>query len=154
MSLLILLVPHVLQRQPGECLAACAAMMLTYLGLSLNYDHLLNLLRVRAGIGTPAFNIRNLEKLGITVLYQQGTLAELQEHLAHNRPCLSLVQTGELPYWAENCNHAVFVTGLDDHDVYLNDPAFVNAPIQVACGDFDLAWLSRDEFYAVFIRPG
>ncbi|MBI1882195.1 MAG: hypothetical protein HYR94_28815 [Chloroflexi bacterium] len=33
MASIILPVPHILQRQPGECLAACAAMILTYLAL-------------------------------------------------------------------------------------------------------------------------
>ncbi len=50
------------------------------------------------------------------------------------------------------CNHAVVVTGLDDDYIYLNDPAFTNAPIQVRRGDFDLAWLAQDEYYALLMR--
>lgn len=38
---------------------------------------------------------------------------------------------------------------MDAQSVYLNDPAFANAPIQVSQGDFQLAWLEHDEFYAV-----
>lgn len=152
MAQIILPVPHVPQRQPGECLAACAAMMLTYWGISTRYDRLLSLLRVRSGIGAPAFNIRELDKLGVIVIYEQGTLAILHEHLMNNRPCLALVQTNELSYWDEPSLHAVVVIGLDDDYIYLNDPAFVKAPLQVPQGDFDLAWLARDEFYAVIIR--
>jgi len=37
----ILPVPHLPQRKQGECLAACAAMMLNYLGHSVSYDKLL-----------------------------------------------------------------------------------------------------------------
>ncbi len=36
--------------------------------------------------------------------------------------------------------------------VYLNDPARPNAPIEVSHGDFDLAWLEQDEFYAALMR--
>jgi uncharacterized protein YvpB len=61
------------------------------------------------------------------------------------------VQTIELPYWSEPTDHALVVTGLDKTSIYLNDPAFANAPIQVPHGDFDLAWLERDEMYATLI---
>jgi len=67
MTQVILPVPHVPQRQQGECLAACAAMMLLYLDLTVRYDRLLKLLRVRTGIGAPISNVRHLEKLGVTV---------------------------------------------------------------------------------------
>jgi hypothetical protein len=40
---------------------------------------------------------------------------------------------------------------MDDTHVYLNDPALPNAPILVSRGDFELAWLERDEFYAVLM---
>lgn len=154
MSPVILPVPHLPQRQPTDCLAACAAMILLYLGLTPNYEQLLKLLRIRPEMGTPAYNVRELEKLGVRVSYKQGTLVELAEHLAHNRPCLTPVQTGELPHWAAQTKHAVVVRGLDDDDVYVNDPAFTTAPIVVPRGDFDLAWLAQDEYYAVITRPG
>lgn len=150
MSPIILAVPHVPQRQQGECLAACAAMVLAYLGLSVTYDQLLQLLRVD-WFGTPASNIRELGNLGLNVFYQGGTLADLKGHLSNNQPCIAFLKTGELPYWDESIDHAVVVVGVDDQSIFLNDPAFPNAPIQVSHGDFDLAWLERDEFYATFI---
>ena len=154
MASIILPVPHILQRQPGECLAACAAMILTYLALSVNYNRLLKLLQVKPDIGAPSFNIRQLKTLKVDVTYKQGTLVELHDHLINNRPCLTFVQTVELPYWnKEENNHAVVVVGLDDDYVYVNDPAFLNAPIQVPRGDFDLAWLAKDEYYAVITLP-
>lgn len=149
MARIILPIPHLQQQDRGECLAACAAMVLAYLGVSVTYKRLLTLLRVRRLIGAPASNIRELEQLGITVIYQQGTFTEISHHLTNDRPCITFVKTSELPYWDEDCDHAVVVVGLDDDFVYLNDPVFPDAPIQVSRGDFDLAWLGRDEFYAV-----
>ncbi len=86
------------------------------------------------------------------VIHKQGNWEELQEHLANNRPCIAFVKTIELPYWEEASDHAVVVIGLDDKYIYLNDPAFDTAPMQVSRGDFDLAWLGRDETYAVLMR--
>lgn len=146
-------VPHLPQRQPSDCLAACAAMALDYLGCPANYDHLLKLLKIKPTVGTPAYNIRQLQTLGVDVLYEQGCLALLETHLRNNHPCIAMVQTRELPYWhgLEN-SHAVVVTGLDEEIVYLNDPAFTRFPLQVGRGYFELAWLEWDEMYAV-IRP-
>ncbi len=152
MSPVILPVPHVRQRNSGECLAACAMMVLAYLGFSITYGRLLKLLRVRKQIGAPASNIRSLEQLGINVIYKQGTLAELHSHLTNGLPCITFVNTGELPHWETDSDHAVVVVGLDNEYIYLNDPEFPNVPIQVTHGDFDLAWLDWDEFYAV-LRP-
>lgn len=151
MSSLLLPIAHVQQHNRGECLAACTAMVLAYLNVPIAYGRLLKLLRVRPGIGTPAHNVRTLKQLGLTVIYQQGTLEDLRHHLSHNRPCIALVQTAELPYWQETSDHAVVVSGIDDNHIYLNDPAFPNAPLQVPWGDFDLAWLEQDELYATFI---
>jgi len=151
MATVILPVPHVPQREQRECLAACAAMLLGHIGLSTNYDQLLKLLRVTTNVGAPASNIRRLEALGVTVIYKQGNWAELQDHLMNNRPCMTPVQTEELSYWAEQTDHAIVVVGLDEEFIYLNDPAFPNAPIQVSRGEFDLAWLARDEAYAVVV---
>lgn len=150
MLTLILPVPHLTQCQAGECLAACAAMLLTYLGQTPNYHQVVKLLRIRPGLGAPASNIRNLKKLGVTVTYQQGNLTELSAHLANNQPCLALVQTDDLLYWTESTQHALVVVGVDPAAVYLNDPAFTAAPLQVSRGDFELAWLAQDEYYAVF----
>jgi uncharacterized protein YvpB len=99
--------------------------------------------------GAPFFNIRLLEQIGVKVTYHQGTLVELKEHLEHNRPLIVPVATSELPYTAEQTNHALVVLGMDENYVYVNDPAFRVAPIPVPLGDFELAWLERDEYYVV-----
>jgi ABC-type bacteriocin/lantibiotic exporter with double-glycine peptidase domain len=154
MSPILLPVPHIQQHNSGECLVACAAMLLNYLGISVSYDRLFRLLKVRPLIGTPSSNIREVRKLRVNVIYQQGTLAELYTHLAHNQPCIAFVRSGELPYWTMDTDHAVVVVGIDDQSVYLNDPEFPHSPIQVSQGDFDLAWLEWDELYTTFSRRG
>jgi ABC-type bacteriocin/lantibiotic exporter with double-glycine peptidase domain len=151
MNSIILPVNHIRQLKNGECVAACAAMILTYIGIKVNYFQLLKLLRVTE-IGTAFYHIRELEKVGVIVVYKQGTLGEVHDHLSNNRPCIAAVKTKELPYFVEDSDHAVVIVGLDEQFVYLNDPAMPNAPQQVSHGNFLLAWIERDEMYATIIK--
>lgn len=73
MAAVVLPVPHRTQRTDGECLAACAAMVLAYIGLTTAYEKLLKVLDIH-WFGAPFFNIRLLEQLGVLVVYRQGTL--------------------------------------------------------------------------------
>lgn len=144
-------VPHIQQEATGDCLVACAAMAFAYLGLPFDYKKFSRLLHVRPQFGTPFFQIRELGKLGVTVVYEQGTLVALHNWLMRGLPCIVGLQTSELPYWQQvNVQHAVVVVGMDSDWIYLNDPTFSDAPVQVRLGDFDLAWLEQGEFYAVF----
>ncbi len=86
-------------------------MALAYIAKPIAYDRLVQLLDITE-LGTPAFKIKELEQLGVAVLYKQGTLAELQTHLENNRPCIAFVKTQELPYWDEETGHALLVVGL------------------------------------------
>jgi len=156
-----IMLPVVPFRQPkeGQCLAACAGMVLTYLNVPFSYSRLLKLLRVQ-WFGTAHSNIRYLTRLGVKVIHKQGTLTELHQHLLLDSPCIVFVKTHELPYWKIATNHAVVVIGLDAQYVYLNDPEFDINPIQVSRGDFDpsfvrtsLAWFEHGEFYAVLQKP-
>ena len=144
----ILPVPHILQTTQADCLAACASMVLSYLDKPLPYDELLALLDVQ-WFGAPFSNIRNLEQIGVRVLCQKGSLDDLRKHLHDGEPIITPVFTGELPYVDEATNHAVVVVGIGKYYVYVNDPAVAEAPIPVPIGDFDLAWLERNEWYAV-----
>lgn len=144
-------VPHIPQHKDGECVAACAAMLLDYMGVSASYNQILKLLGTE-WFGTFASQIRKLESLKLTVIYQRGTFEDLHHHLSNNHPCIAFVMTEELPYWNEERSHAVVVAGLDDDLIYLNDPAFHDAPKAVSRGDFDLAWIKWDEMYATLIK--
>jgi ABC-type bacteriocin/lantibiotic exporter with double-glycine peptidase domain len=142
-------VPHIPQQQRGECLAACAQMALIYMGRSVAYKRLLKLLRIKPGLGTLASNIHRLKALKLHVIFQPGTFEELYNHLTHDRPSIAFIYTGELSYWPEGVDHAVVVVGLDDQNIYVNDPAFPSGPLTIDRGEFDLAWLEWDEKYAV-----
>lgn len=147
----LLPIPHHPQRSDGDCLAACAAMVLDHLGVSVNYDRLLRLLSIKS-YGAPGSHLNNLADLGMYVRYAQGTLDELFDYLARGQPCIVLVRTDQLPYWTYATDHAVLVVGFDEQAVYVNDPAFEQAPQRVPRADFELAWLEFDCRYAVIWR--
>ncbi|MEZ4658588.1 MAG: C39 family peptidase [Caldilineaceae bacterium] len=146
---IILPVPHLEQPAAGECLPACVAMALAYRGIRVNYRQLLRLLQTQSDFGTPFSNVRFLQSPNLSVIHEQGGFADLLRFLRSNRPVIVPVQTREFPHWSEDASHAVVVVGMDAQMVYINDPGFPNAPIAVPHGDFDLAWLEHDEYYAV-----
>jgi len=141
-------VSHRKQTRQADCLAACAAMVLDYIGRPCPYQQLLSILGTKA-IGTPSSNILRLAQLGVSVIYKAGSLEELELHIAQGRPCIVFLDTTELPYWPERTFHAVVVVGMDDEYVYVNDPAFDQAPQRATWGDFDLAWIEEGYYYAV-----
>ena len=64
----ILSVPHVQQRQAGECLAACAAMICNYLNITVDYARLVRLLEIQQDVGISFAKIHKLEKVGLTTV--------------------------------------------------------------------------------------
>lgn len=126
-------------------------MVLSYLGVSTSYRKLLRTLRIQRQYGAPSSNVRYLVRLGVTVVYKTGTLPSLHAHLNHNRPCIAFVQAGELPYWQVQTKHALVVIGIDERFVYVNDPALSAGATPIPHGDFQLAWIEHDEYFATFI---
>ncbi len=151
MPKVLLPVPHRQQQSDGDCLAACAAMVLDYLNHPVEYDKLLQLLRIKP-FGAPAGNVRLLAQLNLSVTYRVTDLAGLESTLAQGNPVIVFVRTGELPYWDYSSDHALVVVGYDEANVYVNDPHFTNAPISVPRDDFELAWL--DNTFANFCLTG
>ena len=150
----VLTVPFVPQRRNGECLVACAMMSLSYLGRQPDYLRIARQLD-STSIGTPFPNIRRLADDAVHVLFGCGTLQILYQHLSQGQPCIVSVQTGQLPHWnGEDFAHAAVVVGMDAESIYVHDPAVVTHPLRVGIGDFDLAWLERDEEYAVLTLAG
>lgn len=148
MPKVLLSVPHQPQQSDGDCLAACAAMVLAYLGREIDYPRLLQLLNIKPH-GAPAGNIRLLTKLNLNVTYRQTDLVGLEGMLQQGQPVIVFVRTGELPHWTYNTDHALLVVGYDEKLMYVNDPDRSEAPITVPRGDFELAWLERDDYYAL-----
>ncbi len=107
-------------------------------------------MRIQPDIGAPFSNIVNLQQLGFSVGYRQdGTLATLYRLLTYGWPCLTAVDTGELPYWQQSVGHVVVLVGMEVGYVYLNDPSLPDAPMRVSMGDFYLAWYEQKLTYAV-----
>lgn len=150
LPLILLPVNPIKQHTPGECLPVCVKMVLDYLRIQCEYHQLVRTLGTHSGYGTPFSHIQALQKLGVSVRYQTGTLQDLYIALQQGWPAIVPVQTGELPYWENvRVRHAVVVVGMDSESIYLNDPEFDNGPIQASLGDFDLAWFEQEEIYAI-----
>lgn len=142
----LLPVPHHPQHAEADCLAACVSMVLEYSGVIHTYQVVCQLLGLMP-YGTPMSRVRNLKQLGLTVVYEQGTLETLSEQLAAKRPCIVPVRTSELSYWREDVRHAVVIVGLTPLTIFLNGPAFDKASIGVSRAEFELAWLEQDNRY-------
>ncbi len=123
-------------------------MVLEYLAQHPIYDDLLKVLDI-GPIGAPRRNIVRLASRNISVVYREATVAILLDLVQHGVPVIVFVDTGELPYWSSVTNHAVVVVGADAEQVLVNDPAYPEAPIAVAVGDFELAWLNCEYMCAV-----
>lgn len=146
-------VSHLKQRSEGDCLAACAPLVLDHLGLTLSYPDLLELLKIRS-YGAPASNIRLVAQLSLSVTYSVTDLAGLIQLLEQGLPVIAFLRTGDLPYWQYSTDHAVVVTGYDSdkHQLFVHDPYANEAPIAVSQGEFELAWSERDYHYATITR--
>lgn len=148
----ILPVSHLVQQTKADCLVACTNMILGYAGKAYNYDKLANLLDTKAH-GTVFSHLLRLNKLGFNFTVKEGGFDELHQLLQQNRPSIIAVRTGDLPYWRdvsepEDVPHALVLIGLDGGIAYVNDPAFVDAPIEVPINELDLARIEQDERYA------
>ena len=69
-------------------------------------------------------------------------------------PCIVLVRTADLSYWAYGTDHAVVVVGFDEQTIYVNDPVFDEHPISVPIIEFELAWMAFDYRYSVITHQG
>jgi predicted double-glycine peptidase len=123
-------------------------MVLEYLAQHPIYDDLLKVLDI-GPIGAPRRNIVRLTSRNISVVYREATVAILLDLVQHGVPVIVFVDTGELPYWSSATNHAIVVVGADAEQLLVNDPAYPEAPIAVAVGDFELAWLNSEYMCAI-----
>jgi uncharacterized protein YvpB len=122
-------------------------MVLDFQGVAVQYKKLLKLLRVKS-FGAPSSNIRLLNQLGVASQYSVTDMSGLEAILLKGMPAILFVRTSELPYWRYPTDHALVVVGFDETSVFVNDPSFPDYPIAVSRGDFELAWLEKDYYYA------
>lgn len=143
-------VPHRQQQTDGDCLAACAWMVFAHNGKSYRYSELISRLGIRS-FGAPASNVLRLIDATFRVIYSQTDMNGLYAYLDADIPVIVFVRTQELPYWSYGVDHALVVVGYDETSIFVNDPDLPEPNKQVPLGDFELAWLERDYFYAAII---
>ncbi|MEM7127712.1 MAG: cysteine peptidase family C39 domain-containing protein [Chloroflexota bacterium] len=147
---------HQTQKQQSDCLAACAAMLLSALGIKFRYSHLVRLLKTRY-YGTAFENLALLESLGVKIEIDRSddfnNIEVLTKSLERGEPLVVAVETSELQtYWTHSTSHAVVVVGIDEQNVLLNDPAFEDAPKIVPINEFLIAWGEQDYRYAILTK--
>ncbi|MEJ5310904.1 MAG: peptidase C39 family protein [Anaerolineae bacterium] len=143
---------HQKQLNRADCLVACVLMILNYLDYPATSEQITRLFDMDPDLGVPASRIKRLEQWGLHILYVSGTMNDLRQHLAQKEPCIAFVNTIHLPYWDEMTRHALVVSGIDEHYVYLNDPFFDEAPQSVTHLEFMLAWDEFENTYAVISK--
>ena len=92
----ILNVTHSRQETETGCLAACAQMVLDYLGILRSQDELARRMRSIPHVGTVWRNLLDLQSPDLHIIYTQGTLEHLCSWLAQEIPIIALVQTAEI----------------------------------------------------------
>ncbi|MBN1487428.1 MAG: C39 family peptidase, partial [Anaerolineae bacterium] len=149
----VLNVSHYRQITEGYCLAACAQMVLDYLGLEVTQEELARRLGVRPHIGVPSSRLLRLRSATLDVVYTDGNLLDLIAWIDNGLPVIAFVQVDQLPYWqGQYFQHALLVIGSDTQLLYLLDPAAGVDPIAVSHGDFLLAWDEMECVYAVICK--
>lgn len=138
---------HQQQRRESDCLVACAKIVLDYLGIQIDYERVAKLLRAGPSF-TPFGNLRYLESLGLSVTFDaQGNISSFESNIELGLPVIVGVTTLAWDHWqGEVTNHAVVVVGIDRASglIYLNDPFFPNAPLEMSLLRFEIGWQEKD----------
>lgn len=154
---MLLPISLVRQRHHADCLVACAKMVLDYLLIPADYSWVKAILGTTDS-GTPFSRLQRLHPRAITVIQDEGNLALLQTYLDSGLPIIADVRTWTLQHWRSrmdvddqerDTSHALVVVGLDQANVYINDPDFVYAPIALEHDEFLAAWQERENRCAV-----
>jgi ABC-type bacteriocin/lantibiotic exporter with double-glycine peptidase domain len=138
---------HRQQRRESDCLVACAEMVLHHLGLSIDYTRIAKILRAGADF-TPFSHLRYLAQLGLSITLEiQGDVSLFETYLGSGLPGMVAVKTLNWPHWNDIVTeHAVLVVGIDQaHDlIYLHDPFFAEAPIEMELLRFETGWEEKE----------
>lgn len=125
-------------------------MVLDYLHIPVEYTRLMRILGVTP-IGASFSNLAALASLGVSVVIDDGkAVDDIVQHLQVGLPVIVFLDTAELAYWEyEHTDHAVLVVGVENDQLLLNDPEFSTAPQRCSVGEFELAWMEKDNLFAV-----
>ena len=141
-------VSHLQQRSQADCLPICAQTVLAYLNRPQPYEQMVVLLDTR-WFGTPFRHLKRLEQFGLSVKIGELSLAEIESYLEAGSPVISYVHTADLSCWTQAADHVVVVIGIDDENVYVNDPSRAHAPQLIPRIEFELAQLRYDNLCAI-----
>lgn len=143
---------HIHQLTDGYCLAACAEMALTGLGISGTQKKFAPILGVRPGIGTQFSNIRALSRYGIDIkvaIWQGSETLKQMLTVPSSFVVTAILTNAQLPGWGDLVTqHVVLLTTVDSLSVTYHDPYLPNGPVQAALDEFLLAWSDMDEMVA------
>lgn len=136
-----------IQEAENGCLAACVQSVLAYLNIEQS-QHQLNRILGLTSMGVPFSQITRIERLGVTVSMLNGEEDAIKAQLDMGHPLIYPVLTNQLSYWNEvDTQHAITVVGYDDDSIFVNDPAFDEAPMRIgwielllACEIYDYAF--------------
>jgi ABC-type bacteriocin/lantibiotic exporter with double-glycine peptidase domain len=151
----LLAIEHTPQEVDAGCLAACCQMLLARLGISVSQEELeLNQLFELTPLGVPLSRLTRLEPYGVQVAIQKdGDWDALRQAIDQDLPSIVFVRTQQLSYWIQDTQHVLLVSGYDDPNVLLHDPAFSNAPQRVLADELMLVWDEFDNVYAHIVLP-
>lgn len=140
----LLPVPHFEQSRDGMCLPACVRMILQYWGYQASETEIARHVETKS-FGTAITNVIRIRRLGYQVNFGSLTQVQLETYLISGKPVIARVWADMLDYWDAATSHVVVVVGFDDKYIYLNDPAFAEAPRRVLWDGFLAAWAEFDE---------
>lgn len=125
-------------------------MVLAFLGQETSESALISLFGTDIAAGTPFSRIQRLEQRNYRVTYGLLDERRLRAAVQDGHPVVAQLWTAMLDYWLpEDTSHAAVVIGYDDRYVYLNDPAFPEAPQSVLWDGFLAAWEEYDRIAAI-----
>jgi hypothetical protein len=127
-------------------------MVLDYLQLPIRYEHLVHLLQAQE-FGTFFSHVGHLKSLGLAVIVGDNAgLAAFEKYLELGLPVLVSVNTWTLLHWEGfQTQHALVVVGIDfvHETIYVHDPFFAKAPLELTFHQFEPAWTEMGRQFAV-----
>jgi len=148
---------HRPQRHESDCMVACAEMALLHLGIQIDYVRLAQILQTQSD-STPFRHLQYLQLLNLVITIGNhtrigGGIPKLfEQYIVLGLPVIVSVRTVAWRHWAgETTDHAVVVTGIDSQNdlIFIHDPFFPDAPIEMSLTAFTIGWEEKDRQYAV-----